>query len=68
MVTDLSPALLPQPLDPQHRDLPVDLGLDLGQPGQRVQLGHQLLQRLGRRFGRLSAAEVGRRVVGGDAP
>ncbi len=34
-----------QLLHPQHGGLPVDLGLDRGQPGQVVQLGEQLLQR-----------------------
>ena len=44
------PGVLAQPLDPEHGRLPVDLGLDLGQPDQGVELGEQLLDRLRRRL------------------
>ena len=59
IVADLSPAFVPQCLDPQHGDLAVDLGLDLLQPDQRVELGQQLLERLLRLGLRLAAAVAG---------
>ena len=48
-----------QPLDPEHGRLPVDLGLDVGQPDERVELGEQLLDRLRRRLGLLRLLRLG---------
>ena len=42
------PAVGAQLLDPQQLRLPVHLALDRREPGQRVELGEQLLQRLRR--------------------
>ena len=46
MVADLQTGFRTESLDPQHGDLAVDLGLDVRQPDQRVELGQQLVQRL----------------------